>query len=148
MDYWGLNKITILNKYTLPLMNEHRDCVQDTKLFPKFHLKVGNNLIRIRAGDEWKTAFRTRYRHSEYLVMPFGMVNAPASFQNMINQIFNDMIDLSVIAYIDDILIYSQTKGEHERLVKEVLSRLQKWNLAVSIDKCEFHKSEIEFWGT
>ena len=147
VDYRGLNKITVLNRYPLPLMNELRDRVQGAKLFTKIDLKAGYNLIRIRAGDEWKTAFRTRYGHYEYLVMPFGMANAPASFQNMINDIFKDMIDLGVVAYIDDILIYSQTKEEHERLVKEVLSRLQKWNLAASIDKCEFHKSEIEFLG-
>jgi hypothetical protein len=80
------------------------------------------------------TAFRTTYRHYEYLVIPFGMANASASFQNIINEIFKDMIDLGVVAYIDDILIYSQTKEEHEKLVKEVLSRLQKWYLAASID--------------
>jgi hypothetical protein len=79
--------------------------------------------------------------------MPFGMANAPASFQNMINAIFKDMINLGVVAYIDDILIYSQTKEEHEKLIKEVFSCLQKWDLAASIDKCEFHKSEIEFLG-
>jgi hypothetical protein len=128
-------------------MNKLRDHVQGAKLFTKIDLKAGYNLIRIRAGDEWKTAFRTRYGHYEYLVMPFGMANAPASFQNMINEIFKDMIDLGVVAYIDDILIYSQTKEEHERLIKEVLSHLQKWDLAASIDKCEFHKSEIEFLG-
>jgi hypothetical protein len=76
--------------------------------------------------------------------MPFRIPNAPTLFQNMINKIFKDMIDLGVVAYIDDILIYSQTKEEHERLIKEVLSRLQKWDLAASIDKCEFHKSGIQ----
>jgi hypothetical protein len=79
--------------------------------------------------------------------MPFGIANAPASFQNMINKIFKDMINLGIIAYINDILIYSYTKEEHEKLIKEVLSRLQKWDLVASIDKYEFHKSEIEFLG-
>jgi hypothetical protein len=75
------------------------------------------------------------------------MANAPASFQNMINKIFKDMIDLGIVTYIDDILIYSPTKEEHDKIVKELLSRLQKWDLATSIDKYEFHKSEIEFLG-
>jgi hypothetical protein len=77
--------------------------------------------------------------------MLFGMANTPASFQNMINDIVKDMIDLGVVAYIDDIHIYSLAKEEHEKLIKEVLSRLQIWDLAASIDKSEFHKSEIEF---
>jgi hypothetical protein len=145
IHYRGLNKITLLNRYLLPLMNELRDRVQGTKLFTKIDLKAGYNLIRIRASNEWKTAFRTRYRLYEYLVIPLGIADAPALFQNMINEIFKNMIDLGVVAYIDDILIYSQTEEEHEKLIKEVLSRLQKWDLAVSIDKCEFHKSEIKF---
>jgi hypothetical protein len=93
-------------------------------LFIKIDLKAGYNLIRIHIDNEYKTAFRNRYGHYEYLVIPFGMANAPASFQNMINEIFKDMIDLGVIAYIDDTLIYSQTKEESEKLVKEVLSYL------------------------
>jgi chaperone required for assembly of F1-ATPase len=79
--------------------------------------------------------------------MPFGMANTPTSFQNMINEILKDMIDLGVITYIDNILIYSQTKEKHQRLIEEVLSHLQKWDLAASINKCEFHKSEIKFLG-
>jgi hypothetical protein len=79
--------------------------------------------------------------------MPFRIANAPASFQNMSNEIFKNMINLGVVAYIDDILIYSQIKEEHEKLTKERLSCLQKWDLVASIDKCEFHKSEIEFLG-
>jgi hypothetical protein len=125
IDYRGLNKITVLYRYPLPLQNELRDCLQGAKLFTNIDQQAEYNLIRIRAGDEWKTALRTRYGHYEYMVMPFGMVNAPASFQNMINKIYKDMIDLAVVAYIDDILLYSQTEEEHEKLVKEGLSRLQ-----------------------
>jgi hypothetical protein len=77
--------------------------------------------------------------------MPFRIGNAPASFQNIINEIFKDMIDLGIGAYIYDILIYSQTIMEHEKLVKEILSRFQKWDIAASIDKHEFHKLEMEF---
>jgi tRNA A37 N6-isopentenylltransferase MiaA len=105
-------------------MNELRDCVQSAKLVTTIDLKAAYNLIRICGGDEWKTAFRTRYRHYEYLVMTFWIANASASFQNMINERFKDMIDLGVIAYIDDILIYRQTLDEYEKLIKEVLSCL------------------------
>ena len=88
MDYWGLNKVTILNRYPLRLMNELRDRVGGSTIFTKLDLKSGYNLIRIKEGDEWKTAFRTRYGHFEYLVMPFGLANAPSTFQNMMNEIF------------------------------------------------------------
>jgi hypothetical protein len=136
-----------MNRYPLPLMNDLRDHVHSTKLFTKIDLKAGFNLIRISTSDEWKIAFRTRYGHYEYLVMLFGMANTPASLKNMIIEIFKDMIDLDIVAYIDDILMYSQTQEEYEKLVKEILSHLQKWDLAASIGKCKFHKSEIEFLG-
>jgi hypothetical protein len=147
VEYQGLNKITVLNRYLLPLMNELRDYIQGAKLCTTINLKVRYNQIRICVSDKWKTALRTRYRYYEYLGMQFGMANAPRSFQNMINEIFKDMTDLGIIAYIYDIRIYRQTNEEHKNRVKEVLSRRQKGDLAVSIDKCEFHKSEIEFLG-
>src|ERR1700738_3984975 len=83
VDYRGLNKIIVLNRYPLPLMDELRDRVSGAKIFSKIDQKTGFNLIRIKKGDEWKTAFRTRYGLYEYLVMPFGLANAPATFQNM-----------------------------------------------------------------
>jgi hypothetical protein len=126
-------------------MNELRDRVQGTKLFIQSDLKSRYNNIRIWAGDEWKAAIRTRYGYYEYLVMSFGIPNAPASVQNIITEMFKAMIDLGVVAYIDDIYIYSQTNEEHKKPIKEVLSHLQKWDFALSIGICEFHKSEIEF---
>lgn len=147
VDYRGLNRVTILNRYALPLMNELRDRVSGAKFFTKIDLKAGYNLVRIRAGDEWKTAFRTRYGHYEFLVMPFGMANAPATFQAMMNEIFRDLLDNGVIVYIDDILIYTETEQEHKTLVLEVLKRLSDENLAVAIDKCEWHKQSTEFLG-
>ena len=118
MDYRGLNKVTILNRYPLPLMNELRDRVREAKIFTKVDLKSGYNLIWIKEGDEWKTAFRTRYGFFEYKVMPFGLANAPATFRNMMNEIFRDMIDLGVVIYLDDILIYSENEQDHVALVK------------------------------
>ena len=110
VNYRGLNKVTILNRYPLPLMNELRGRVRGAKIFTKLDLKSGYNVIRIKEGDEWKTAFRTRYGVFEYKVMPFGLANAPATFQNMMNEIFRDMIDLGVVIYQDDILIYSENE--------------------------------------
>jgi len=80
---------------------------------PKLHLKDGFHLIRVRKGDEWKTAFRTRYGHYQYRVMPFGLVHAPASFQTMMNEILREFLDQGVVVYIDNILIYSKTVEEH-----------------------------------
>ena len=147
VDYRGLNKVTILNRYPLPLMNELRDRVRGAKIFTKLDLKAGYNLIRIKEGDEWKTAFRSRYGHFEYLVMPFGLANAPATFQNMMNEIFKDLIDMGVVIYLDDILIYSENEDDHVALVKKVLARLQEHQLAIAPEKCEWHKSRVNFLG-
>ena len=109
VDYRGLNKITIPNRYPLPLMQELQDRVQGAQYFTKMDLKNGFNLIRMRAGDEWKTAFQTRYGLYEFNVIPFGLTNAPSTFQDMMNHIFSDMLDLGLIVYMDDILIYAKT---------------------------------------
>jgi transposase InsO family protein len=147
VDYRGLNKVTILNRYPLPLMNELRDRVRSAKIFTKLDLKSGYNLIRIKEGDEWKTAFRSRYGHYEYKVMPFGLANAPATFQNMMNEVFRDMIDMGVVIYLDDILIYSESEDDHVELVKKVLARLQEHQLAIAPEKCDWHQSKVNFLG-
>jgi len=147
VDYRQLNKLTILNKYPLPLMSELRDRVAGAKIFSKIDLKDGYHLIRIRAGDEWKTAFRTRYGHYEYKVMPFGLVNAPAPFQAMMNKILREFLDHGVVVYLDDILIYSENYKEHVELVKKVLARLEEHRLAISLKKSVFHVPSVEFLG-
>jgi len=98
VDYRGLNAITIPNRYPLPLMQELQDRVQGAKWFTKLDLKNGFNLIRIREGDELKTAFRTRYGLHEFQVMPFGLTNAPSTFQDMMNQVLSDILDMGVLA--------------------------------------------------
>jgi len=104
-------------------------------------------LIRIKKGDEGKTAFRTRYGHYEYKVMPVGWDNAPATFQAMMNTILREFLDHGVVVYLDDILIYSQKMEEHEALVKQVLGRLERHDLAVSLKKSVFHVDTVEFLG-
>ena len=105
VDYRGLNEVTILNRYPLPLMNKLRDCVQGAKIFTKLNLKSRYNLIRIKEGDEWKTAFRTCYGLFEYKVMPFGLANAPATFRNMMNEIFRDIIDVRMSGIFQNTLV-------------------------------------------
>jgi len=111
------------------------------------NLKNGFHLIRIREGDEWKTAFRTQYGLFEFQVMPFGLTNVPSTFQHMMNHIFSDMLDVGTLAYMDDILVYADTEEKHDETVREVLKRLQKNGLAVSPEKCVWKAQEVEFLG-
>ena len=147
IDYRGLNKITIKNRYPLPLMNEIRDRLGKATVFTKIDLKNGYYLLRMAEGEEWKTAFRCRYGLYEYTVMPFGLCNAPSTFQSMINDVFRDLLDEGVIAYMDDILIYSETIEEHVALVRRVMEKLRKAGLCVSIKKSSFHQRSVEFLG-
>ena len=108
-------------------------------------LKNGFHLIRVKKGDEWKTDFQIRYGLFEFQVMPFGLTNAPSTFQDMMNHIFSDMLDVGVLAYMDDILVYADTEKKHDDTVREVLKRLQTNGLAVSPEKCIWKTQEVEF---
>ena len=112
VDYRGLNNLTIKNRYPLPLIGELLDRLGRAKRFTQLDLTSAYHRMRIREGDEWKTAFRTRYGHFEYQVMPFGLTNAPASFQGYINKILAEKLDIFVIVYLDDILIYTDDDGD------------------------------------
>lgn len=147
VDYRGLNLITKKNRYPLPLISEALDRVIGAKLFTKLDIRAAYNRIRVREGDEWKTAFRSRYGHYEYRVMPFGVVNGPATFQGYINSALRDYLDLFCIAYLDDILIYSENAKTHTQDVRRVLERLLKHGLFVKLEKCVFGVSEISFLG-
>ncbi|EAL17174.1 hypothetical protein CNBN1990 [Cryptococcus deneoformans B-3501A] len=147
VDYRGINKITIKNRYPLPLIAELLDRLKSAKVFTKIDLRGAYNLLRIKAGEEWKTAFRTRYGHFEYLVMPFGLTNAPASFQHLMNHNFRDLLDIFVIIYLDDILIYSPDLETHQSHVIQVLDRLRQTQLYAKASKCEFHQTSVEFLG-
>jgi len=125
VDYRGLNALTIKNRYPLPLINELLDRLNGSVVFSKIDLRNAYHRIRIREGDEWKTAFRTHYRHYEYLVMPFGLTNAPASFQAYINRTLRGYVDVFCIVYLDDILIFSRSEKEHQKHLKLVIKRLR-----------------------
>ena len=147
VDYRGLNKITIKNKYPLPLMSELRSRLSKATIFTKLDLKNGYYLFRMAEGEEWKTAFKSRYGLYEYTMMPFGLCNALSKFQSMINDVFCDMLDARVIAYMDDILIYTETVEEQVTLVRQVRERLRKARLCISIKKSSFYQREVEFLG-
>ena len=106
VDYRGLNKVTVKNRYPLPLIAGLLDQLGEAKIYSKIDLRGAYNLVRIKEGDEWKTAFRTMYGHFEYNVMPFGLTNAPAIFQHLMNDIFQEYLDRFVVCYLDNILIY------------------------------------------
>ena len=147
VDYRGLNQVTIKNRLALPLISETLERLQGCSVFTKIDLKNAYHLIRIADGDEWKTAFRTKYGHFEYTVMPFGLTNAPATFQAFMNDIFRPFLDTSVVVYLDDILVFSKSLPDHIPDVSRVLAVLQNNNLYASLDKCVFHSSSVEFLG-
>src|SRR5438105_439380 len=147
VDYRGLNKIIIRNRYSLPLMDKLRDRVTGSKRFTKLDLMIVYNNIRIKKGDEYKIAFRTRYGHYEWNVMPLGLCNAPATFQEYMNDLLREYLDQGVIVYLDDILIYSVDKDEHTVLVSKVLKTLQEQGLTADISKCIFDAESVPFLG-
>ena len=147
VDYRGLNKVTVKNRHPLPLISETLDCLTGAKVFTKLDFKDAYHCIWIRKGDEWKTAFRTRYGHFEYLVMLFGLTNAPATFQAYINKSLTGLIDKFCMVYLDDILIYSDAQSEYLDHVKQVLERLRQFGLYASLKKCDFFTTKVEFLG-
>lgn len=124
IDYRGVNALTVCYPYPLPLVPAALEQLRGAQIFTKLDLGSAYNLIRIKEGDEWKTAFHTTRGHYEYLVMPFGLTNALAVFQSMLKEMFKDIMDKYVIAYIDDILIYSSSYEECIGHVRTVLSLL------------------------
>ncbi|KAK7925711.1 hypothetical protein WMY93_008021 [Mugilogobius chulae] len=147
IDYRGLNKITVKNKYPLPLISSAFTPLCGSTVFTKLDLRNAYHLVRIREGDEWKTAFNTPLGHFEYLVMPFGLTNAPAVFQNLVNDVLRDMIGRYVFVYIDDILIFSKDLETHKLHVRKVLQRLLENKLFVKAEKCQFHAPSVSFLG-
>jgi hypothetical protein len=147
VDYRGLNTVTKKNRLSLPLISEMLEQTKGSIIFTKIDLRGAYNLLRIKKGDEWKTAFRTRYGHFEYAVMPFGLSNAPAAFQNLMNDILRDLLDRGVINLLDDVLIYSTPEEDHNAKVRTVLDRLRENKLYAKLEKCEFSVDRVEFLG-
>jgi len=145
VNYRALNKAMVNNRYPLLLISEMLDCVREARIFTKLDLHRAYNLIRIKEGDEYKTAFRMRYGQFEYQVMPFGLTNAPATFQSYIDNCLRPYIDDLVVCYLDDLLIYSANEKEHEEHVRQVLQQLKEFGLYCKAEKCQFGVSEVGF---
>uniref|UniRef100_A0AAR2IV05 Reverse transcriptase n=1 Tax=Pygocentrus nattereri TaxID=42514 RepID=A0AAR2IV05_PYGNA len=147
IDYRGLNDITKKYAYPLPLIPVALEQLRGASYFTKLDLRSAYNLVRIREGDEWKTAFTTTRGHYEYLVMSYGLSNAPSVFQAFMNDVFREFLNKFVIVFIDDILIFSPDFSSHVNHVRQVLLRLQENNLYAKAEKCEFHLQRVSFLG-
>ncbi len=153
-DYRKLNEHTIRNCYPLPFILDLINQVQDTHIFTKFDVRWGYNNIRIKAGDEEKGAFKTKYGLFEPLVMFFGLTNSPSTLQTMMNHIFRDLhvkhlqLGTQIIVYMNDILIAtSSTLAAHENVVHDVLRRLEEHDLYLKLEKCVWETSSVDYLG-
>ncbi|GJV89020.1 putative reverse transcriptase domain-containing protein [Tanacetum coccineum] len=138
IDYRELNKLTVKNRYPLPRIDDLFDQLQGSSVYSKIDLRSGYHQLRVREEDIPKMAFRTRYGHYEFQVMPFGLTNAPAVFMDLMNRVCKPFLDKFVIVFIDDILIYSKNKKEHEEHLKAILELLKKEELYAKFSKCKF----------
>ncbi|GJU36065.1 putative reverse transcriptase domain-containing protein [Tanacetum coccineum] len=146
IDYVN-NKLTVKNRYPLPRIDDLFDQLQGSRVYSKIDLRSGYHQLRVREEDISKTAFRTRYGHYEFQVMPFGLTNAPAVFMDLMNRVCKPYLDRFVIVFIDDILIYSKSRKEHEGHLKLILNLLKKEELYAKFSKCEFWLSKVQFLG-
>ena len=147
VDYHGLNQMTRKDQYLIPLLNDLLDAPRKAQIYSKIDLKSAYHLVRIAKGDKWKTVFCTRYGSFKWLVMQFGLSNALSAFQHFINDIFSDVLDVFVVIYLNDILIYSDNMDDYKKHVKEVLKRLRENWLYALPTKCVFYQNRIEFLG-
>ena len=147
-DYRYLNEHTVKNNYPLPLISQLVDKLQGAKLFTKMDLRWGYNNVCIKENDEWKAAFTCFCGSFKPLIMYFGLCNSPATFQAMMNKIFTNMDDV-VVVYINDLMIFTKTENqaEHDKIVLEVLRRLEENDLFMKPEKCTFHATEVDFLG-
>ncbi|KAI3814049.1 hypothetical protein L1987_18791 [Smallanthus sonchifolius] len=147
IDYREMNKVTIKNRYPLPRIDDLFDQLQGSSFYSKIDLRSGYHQLRVREEDISKTAFRTRYGHYEVMVMPFGLTNTPAVFMDLMNRVCKPYLDQFVIVFIDDILIYSKNKEEHEEHLRLILELLKREQLYAKFSKCEFWIREVQFLG-
>ncbi|KAI0992334.1 hypothetical protein K3495_g15852, partial [Podosphaera aphanis] len=147
-DYRGLNAVTRSDRYPLPLISDTIRNLSKAMWFTKLDVVAAFHKIRMKEGEEWKTAFRTRYGLFEWMVTPFGLSGAPATFQRYINGVLREYLDDFCTAYMDDVLIYtSGTKNEHNQKVRMILTRLKEAGLYLDIDKCEFAVKSVKYLG-
>jgi hypothetical protein len=139
--------VTVKNKYPLPRIDDLFDQLKDENIFSKIDLRLGYHQVRIKEKDIGKTTFRTRYGHYEFIVVPFGLSNAPAVFMCLMNGVFREYLDKFVIVFLDDILIYSKSEEEHEHHLRMVLQVLREHHLYAKSSKCSFYQKQIHYLG-
>ncbi|RVX19816.1 Retrovirus-related Pol polyprotein from transposon 17.6 [Vitis vinifera] len=147
IDYRELNKVMVRNKYPLPRIDDLFDQLQGACVFSKIDLRSGYHQLRVKGEDVPKTVFQTRYGHYEFLVMPFGLTNAPVAFMDLMNRVFKPYLDQFVVVFIDDILVYSKSREEHERHLSIVLQTLRDKRLYAKLKKCEFWLDSVSILG-
>jgi len=147
VDCRSLNEVTIKNKYSLPHIEDLFDQLRGAKVFSKIDLRSGYHQLRIRPSDIPKTAFTTRYGLYEYTVMSFGLTNALAYFMYLMNKVFMEYLDMFVVVFIDDILVYSKNEEEHEEHLRLGLQMLRENQLYAKFSKCEFWSDQVSFLG-
>jgi hypothetical protein len=138
IDYRQLNKVTIKNKYPLPRIDDLFDQLGGASIFSKIDLRSRYHQVRIKGEDNYKTTFRTRYGHYEFVVVPFGLTNALATFMCLMNNVLSKFLDKFVLVFIDNILIYSKNREEHEEHLRLVLQVLREHQLYAKFSKCVF----------
>ena len=142
-----MNKVTIKNRYPLPRIDDLFDQLRGARVYSKIELRMGYHQLRVREADLPKTAFRMRYGHFEFMVMPFRLTNAPARFMDLMHRVFQPYLDWFVVVFLDDILIYSQFEEEHEDHLMVILHLLRDHQLYAKFSKCEFWLIEVRFLG-
>lgn len=146
-EYRALNEITIKNKFPIPLVEDLFSELANARFFTKLDLRAGYHQVKMKKGEEFKTAFRTHQGLYEFKVMPFGLTNAPATFQALMNFLLKPLIRKYVLVFFDDILIYSSTLESHWEHLREVLKLMKDHKLLAKLSKCPFAKSEVEYLG-
>ena len=147
IDYRELNRVTVKNKYPLPRINDLFDQLAGATIFSKIDLRSGYHQLKIKREDVPKTAFRTRYGHYKFLVLPFGLTDAPAYFMDLMNHVFHTSLDKFVVVFIDDILVYSKTREDHIEHLRTALKTLADHKLCAKLKKFDFWMEKVHFLG-